>query len=653
MKGAARSERCRQAAGGGLCSLALLLVVWLSSSAAVRAGQGEPTTYISPPFLSLSEQSGALPPVGQRLPKNPAVVQFGPDRSPGRQGGTLRMLVGRERDTRLMVIYGYARLVRYDRNFRLVPGLLQDFEVKEGRIFTLHLRPGHRWSDGYPFTAKDFEYYWRDVALNRDLSPGGPPKALIVEGRMPVFEVLNDTTVRYTWQKPNPHFLPALAGASPKFIYRAAHYLKNFHIKYANPAKLKRAAAEQRLHNWAALHSLKDNPYRFDNPDLPTLQPWRNTTQGPAQRFVFLRNPYYYRVDPAGRQLPYIDRVVLRVSSPSLIAAKTASGESDLQARGLEFSDYTFIKLGEKRNHYKVHLWRTARGARLALYPNLNVADPVWRGLFWNVQFRRALSLGINRHEINQVLYYGLGTEGNNSVLPESPLYDRSVRYRWSQFDLKKANELLDGLGLTRRNSQGLRLLPDGRPMEIIIESSGEHTEQTDILELVHDSWLELGIKMFSRPSQREVLRKRVLSGQAMMAIWGGLTAGVATADISPAELAPTNPYQFQWPRWGEWVYSLGKKGRPPALPVAKKLLALYGNWATATSLDERARIWREMLELNADYVLTFGLIAQIPQPVVVGEMVRNVPDKAIYSWDPGAYFGVYDPDTFWISKGK
>ena len=649
-------SRHRTTAGRGgakTWSIALCLVLGLGTGGAAGAGEAIPKTYISPFYFGHSEVSGTLPKVGQRLPKIPAVARFAADQSAGRHGGTMRLLVGRERDTRLMVVYGYARLVRYDRNYRLVADLLEKFEVEEGRIFTLHLRPGHRWSDGRPFTTRDFKYYWQDVALNPQLSPGGPPKALMVDRRKPVFEVLSETVVRYTWQKPNPHFLPALAGAAPKFIYRPAHYLKRFHIRYADPAKLQRATAKRRLHNWSALHSLKDNLYRFDNPDLPTLQPWRNTTRGPAQRFVFVRNAYYHRVDPDGRQLPYIDRVILRVSTPSLIAAKASGGETDLQARGLAFNQYTFLKLGEKRGRYKVHLWRTARGAHLALFPNLNVADPVWRGLFWNVQFRRALSLGINRHEINQVLYYGLGTEGNNSVLPQSPLYDPSVRYRWARFDVKKANELLDGLGLTQRNGRGLRLLPDGRPMEIIIESSGEHTEQTDILELVHDSWLKLGIKMFSRPSQREVLRMRVLSGQAMMTIWGGLTAGIATPDVSPAELAPTNPYQFHWPRWGQWFNSLGRQGSPPALPAARRLLTLYGNWETATSQGQRARIWRRMLELHADQVFTLGLIAAIPQPVVIGNKLRNVPKEAVYSWNPGAYFGIYSPDTFWIARGK
>ncbi|MDH3242230.1 MAG: ABC transporter substrate-binding protein [Alphaproteobacteria bacterium] len=635
-----------------LCAiLAAGLIV--AGQAPAQADSKTKRQLISPFFFGHSELSGALPKVERRLPRVPLVAHLGPKQTVGRHGGTLSLLVGRERDTRLMVVYGYARLVRYDDSFQLVPDILENFEVKEGRIFTLHLRPGHRWSDGHPFTAGDFKYYWEDVAHNPELTPGGLPKAFLVDGKPPLFEVLSPTTVRYTWDKPNPHFLPALAGAAPRFIFRPAHYLKRFHVKYAKPQMLKTAAAELRLQNWAALHSLKDNPYRFDNPDLPTLQPWRNTTHGPAQRFIFLRNPYFHRIDPEGRQLPYIDRVILRVSSPSLIAAKSMSGESDLQARSLEFNQYTFLKEGEKRQPYDVRLWKTARGAHLALYPNLNVADPAWRKLFLDVRFRRALSLGINRHEINQVLYFGLGTEGNNSVLPQSRLYEQSQRFRWAEFDPKRANRLLDEMGLTKRNGRGLRLLPDGRPLEIIVESSGEHTEQTDILELVHDSWLELGIKLYSKPGQREVLRKRVVSGQTMMSIWSGLAAGIATADISPAELAPTNPYQFHWPRWGDWYRTGGRAGDPPSLPAAKTLLKLYHDWETATSHAERDKAWRQMLEIHADEVLTFGLIAAIPQPVVVSRRLRNVPEEAIYSWDPGAYFGVYNMDLFWVTRGR
>lgn len=141
--------------------------------------------------------------------------------------------------------------------------------------------------------------------------------------------------------------------------------------------------------------------YRPENPDLPTLDPWRNTTPLPAEQFVFERNPYYHRVDENGLQLPYIDRFVLSVSSSALIPAKTGTGESDLQANGIDFVDYTYLKDAEKRYPVEVKLWKKTSGSRLALLPNLNCADPVWRALLRDVRVRRALSLAIDRREIN------------------------------------------------------------------------------------------------------------------------------------------------------------------------------------------------------------------------------------------------------------
>jgi peptide/nickel transport system substrate-binding protein len=200
--------------------LALLLAALVTSA----LGAGEP------PMLMEQVKAGKLPPVEKRLPAKPLVVPLGEGGTMlGRHGGTLNTLAGRSRDTRLFTVYGYARLVGYDRNLKIQPDILESFDVKEARIFTFQLRKGHRWSDGHPFTAEDFRYYWEDVANNKELSPAGPPHDLIVDGEAPKFEVLNETAVRYTWSKPNPHFLPRLAGAAPLFIYRPAHYLKKFH----------------------------------------------------------------------------------------------------------------------------------------------------------------------------------------------------------------------------------------------------------------------------------------------------------------------------------------------------------------------------------------------------------------------------------------
>ena len=616
----------------------IFLLLLLAFSGAGVAQNSEP------PMLRLDVSQGKLPPLEKRLPQPPLVVNT---ESPGKHGGTLNSLVGRSRDTRLLVVYGYARLVGYDRNLELVPDLLESYEVREGRIFTLKLRKGHRWSDGQPFTTEDFRYYWEDVANNKELSPAGPPRDLLVDGQPPLFEVLSDTVVRYTWQKPNPHFLPRQAGASPLFIYRPAHYLKPFHKKYSE--KVRKAEAEGTAkRRWSAVHNRADNLYESDNPDLPTLQPWMNTTKPPADRFVAVRNPYFHRVDQNGLQLPYIDRFVLAVADPKLIPAKTGSGEADLQARDVNFNNYTFLKQGEKQNGYRTLLWRPGKGAHFALFPNLNVNDPVWRALLRDVRFRRALSLAIDRSLVNQVLYFGLAIESNNTVLPQSPLFREAYRDRWARYDRKQAARLLDEIGL-KRGKDGVRRLPDGRPLEIIVETAGESTEQTDVLELIRETWREVGIKLFSKPSQREAFRNRVFAGETVMSVWSGLENGLATPDSSPDELAPTNQTQLQWPKFGQHFETGGKSGEAVDIAEVKELDRLYRAWSEAKTRGDRERAWHAMLELHAEQQFVIGVVSGVPQPVVARDTLANVPERGFYNWDPGAFFGIYHPDTFWF----
>ena len=591
--------------------------------------------------------AGKLPPVQKRLPANPLVVRMDePGLQVGKQGGTLNMLIGRARDVRLLVVYGYARLIGYDRKLAMVPDILESFESKDDLVFTFKLRKGHRWSDGQPFTTEDFRYYWEDVANNRDLSPTGPQSDLIVDGAPPKFEVVDATTVRYTWSKPNREFLPRLAGASPLYIYRPAHYLKKFHKKY-NP-KVVESEGKAGKRGWASLHNKQDNMYQFDNPDLPTLEPWVNSTRPPADRFVGVRNPYFHRVDSKGQQLPYIDRVVLAVAESKLIPTKAGAGESDLQARDLQFNNYTFLKKNEKLNNYRALLWRTGIGSHFALFPNLNVNDPVWRTLLRDVRFRRALSMAIDRGLINQVLYFGLATEANNTVLPESPLFKEAYQKRWAKFDKKAAEKLLDEIGL-KRGPDGIRKLPDGRLLELIVETAGESSEQSDVLELIRESWREVGVKLFTKPSQREVLRNRVFGGEAVMSVWSGMENGLATPDMSPDDLAPTSQQQLQWPKFGQFHETAGKSGLAPDIPEAAELLKLSAAWRAGNSRAEREKAWHQMLSIHADQQFVIGVISAVPQPVLVRTTLMNVPEKGFYNWDPGAFFGIYHPDSFWF----
>lgn len=620
----------------------------VTASAAIRTAEAE--AYKEAPSLQDDVRNGRLPPVEERLPKSPRVVDLSAyGRDPGAYGGTLNTLMGRAKDTRMIVVYGYARLVGYTPDWTLVPDILADVEVEDDKVFTLHLREGHKWSDGQPFTSEDFRYLWEDVLNNEEMSPGGLPAFLMVEGKSPRFEVIDETTVRYTWDEPNPGFLPALAGARPQYLYQPAHYLKQFHASYAPQDELQKRIDAEGQRNWVALHFRMSQQYKNENPALPSLQPWVLVTEPPSNRFVFERNPYFHRVDSEGQQLPYIDRIAFSVVNSKLIPAKVAAGEADLQARGLGFQNYAILKQGEGAHNYKVYLWQSAAGAEAALYPNLNVNDPVWQEVVRNPDFRRALSLAIDRHEINQTIYFGLADEGGNTVLPHSPLYKAEYADAWTDHDLDQANALLDAVGLDKRDSAGIRLLPDGRPAEIIIETAGEDPTEVDILQLVRDSWAEAGIKAHIKPLQREVLRNRIFAGTTLMSVWKGLENAVPTAGMAPFELAPTNQMQLQWPKWGLYHETQQQAGRAIDMAAVKELRDLYETWLATTDPAEQAAIWEQMLSIYAEQVFTIGIVRGVPQPVVARNTLHNVPEKGIYNWEPGAHFGIHHVDTFWF----
>lgn len=629
--------------------LSAALGVILALGLGHRAHAAElPAGFINPPSLDAAVKDGTLPDVADRLPVVPHVTDpTDIGRDYGRSGGRLSMLMSRDKDVRQMVVYGYARLVSYDDKFNLAPDILRDIEVEEGRVFTLHLRAGHRWSDGALFTAEDFRFYWEDIANNDLVSPGGPPTEMRVNGELPVFEVIDDRTVRYTWSAPNPAFLSMLAAAAPLYIYMPAHYLKQFHADYADPDELVKLVDEASNRSWASLINDLNKAYKNDNPDLPVLQPWVLDRAGIGTRKVFVRNPYFHRVDTRGVQLPYIDKVVMTIADAKLIPAKTATGESDLQARYLRFEDYTLLKRSVDTGDYRVALWANGRGSQLALFPNMNASDPVWRKVFQDVRVRRALSLAIDRQEINQVVFYGLGKAMANALVEQSQLYSAEAASAYAEYDLKQAAKLLDEAGLKRDGRNGPRLLPNGKPFEIIVESAGESTLESDILLLIRDSYAKLGISLITRPSQRELFRNRVYAGDALMSVWTGLDNGLPTADMPPLEFAPVKQDQLQWPKWGQHYETMGKSGEPPELPEAAELLALYKSWYQAGDTQARTAIWARMQEVFTQNVFTIGTIAQVPQPVVISNHLKNVPVKAVYNWDPGGYFGVHRMDLF------
>ncbi|MBO9448723.1 ABC transporter substrate-binding protein [Tropicibacter sp. R16_0] len=603
-------------------------------------------------FWQAEVDAGDLPPVNERIPDEPIIVDMeAKGREFGQQGGTLSTMVTRSKDIRQMVVYGYARLVGYDENYELVPDLLASYENENNRKFTLRLRPGHKWSDGAPFTSDDFKYWWEDVANNPLLSPAGPLDFLRIEGELPKVSFPDELTVVYEWEHPNPNFLQSLAQARPPFIYRPAHFLKDYHGDFADADALAEKVEDARVKSWAALHNKRDNMYKFDNSELPTLQPWINASAGKKIRHNFVRNPYYHRIDSNGVQLPYIDIVEMEIVAPGLVAAKSNAGEVDLQGRGLDFRDTSILKKGETDGNYKTNLWQTGVASQIAIYPNLNYADPVWREIMRDVRVRRALSLGIDRKTINQALYFKLAKPGSMTVLPASPFFKQELRDAWAAFDPETANALLDEAGLDKRDGNGIRLLPDGRPMEIVIETAGERQEVENALQIVTDTWREIGVKLVMRPLDRDILRNRVYAGNTMASVWFGWDNGIPQAYTSPDYLAPRHQEFLAWPKWGQHYQTNGDVGEAPDMPEAQRLMELALDWDRADTDEQRAAAWTEMLDIHSEQLFGIGILAEAPQPIVVSNRMRNVPKKGLWAWDPGAHFGVHRPDEFFMAE--
>ena len=434
----------------------------------------------------------------------------------------------------------YTRLVGYDEALKLRPDLVERVDASEARVFTFVLREGHRWSDGQPFTSEDFRYFWEDVALNKELSPAGAPEFMLVDGKRPQVEVIDARTIRYSWDKPNPRFLPTLAQPRDPFIYRPAHYLKRFHAKYADKAALEEAAKAQKLKSWAALHNRLDDMNEQTNPDLPTLQAWRVTNAAPASRFIFERNPFYHRVDGSGQQLPYVDRIVLDVAAGGLMAAKANAGETDLLVRGLTMADIPILKEGERAKGYRTLLWPI--GARQRDRP---LSEPQHHrpGLARAEPGCALPPRPVARHRPQDaqqrpaVRPRRRGQQHRHEREPACSAPD--LRTAHASYDPAAASRLLDEIGLTKRNGAGTRLLPDGRELEIIVETDGEGGLVVDGLTLIAEFWREIGVRLFVKPQDRTVLRNRAYSGLTVMVAAQGLDNALPTALMPPTELAP------------------------------------------------------------------------------------------------------------------
>ena len=609
-----------------------------------------PKQFHEAPALAALVKAGKLPPVEQRLPQEPLVLK--PLRSVGKYGGTWRRgFLGPGDSENGNRIRAADKLLFWDMSgTKIMPNVAKGWDVSpDGRRTTLFLRKGMKWSDGSPFTANDFVFWFEDVYQNKDLIKSPAPE-FSSNGKPGRVVKIDETTVAFEFDEPHLLFLSQLAGDTQVGggqsrlqseerelgLYAPAHFLKKFLPKYSSVQTLNQQAKAAGFDNWAQVFKLKSD-WRL-NPDVPTLSAWRMVQPINSQTWLLERNAWFWIIDSAGNQLPYIDRVQLTLAeNPEVINLRAIAGEYDYMERFIDLAKLPVFIDNASRGKYKVHLDPGFNGADSELKFNFAYRqDAEIQKWFANVEFRRALALGIDRDQINQAFFLGLGTIGTPipaDIIPQSP--GKEWRLRWATLDIAKANAMLDAIGLKKRDAEGFRVRTDnGARLRLQIDVA-----QTLLptwpqqAEMIIQHWRKIGIFADMRLFERSLFYTRVRNDQNQIVLFAN--NGSESLFLYTLPVLPVDPQSsFGGVAYAQWYTSNGTAGIKPTDP---KLLAAFALLRTAASQTEerRTEIARELWKMLVDEVWSIGVVGQTPAFMgtrVVNERLENVPSRTCIS---------------------
>lgn len=580
------------------------------------------------PTLATLVAAGKLPPLQDRIPVNPIIANhdYAGYEGPGEFGGTWRHF---HNDTNLgpwKMIGGYAPLIRWNRTTTgLTPGLAESWAFNDdGTVLTLKLRKGLRWSDGHPYTSASFEAWYQLCLDSRHRY--APPVWCLVNGKPMVVEAPDDYTIIMKFAGPNwlvPLWLATGFWWNEEYNV-PEHYLKQFHPDYNT---------EQ---NDFILFEKRNLSHR--NPDRPSLWPWEIVRiEKGGFRIILERNPYYYVVDNDGRQLPYIDRVVTTLVPESQIRVlRVLAGEIDCQFRDLDLRDFTLFMEGREKGEYHVKMWESASGAEPAINLNWSDNDPILRKLIRDQRFRKALAAAIDRKKINAVAYKGLLEPQAATVSEEAWhfLNDEGKRLfeKWkmtdADFNILKANELLDQMGLTLRDLEGYRLRSDGKRISLIVDvpAASHIAHENDVGLILAEGWRALGLEIvvYTPPGAELKLRRDL--GEFTVHLHGEAEMDLFTY---PDWVFPTSG-RYWHPKVGKWYETAGVKGEEPT-GVMLELLDLYDRIKQEPNLDLRHQLVQKAVQVHIEHgPFHLGTVGRKPFPVIVKDNFHNVPNSGI-----------------------
>jgi peptide/nickel transport system substrate-binding protein len=455
------------------------------------------------PMLHEMVMAGTLPPLDERIPAEPLVIE--PFNEIGAYGGTWhRFDTATNGNHVTMAMYGYSPVHWVKDGLDKRPGLAKGWDFNEDKTeYNLYFREGTRWSDGEPFTVDDFLYWWEDMVLNPDHSDV-PPDYLISGGATAEISKVDDYTLNFKFAAPAPLFLDRLAmwpnGMVPagERLFVPKHYASQFHPKYNS-----------------AVTTFEEHDQKIDwrvNPDVPVLNPWMPVQYEPGTRLVLERNPYYYAVDTAGNQLPYIDRVdVTYIENLEVSKLRVTSGEQEICGRPC--SSQPLAELGVFRDAeatvgLKTQLWDGGGGTGVMVYPNWTHRDPQKRALYRDRNFRLALSHAIDRGKVQNIVYFGTGEQTTGTMSPKAIEFTandegRQLYEQWRDlaitYEPEKAASLLDEAGAVDADGDGWRDLPSGDELTLRIDCSAgamQSRTQSQATEIIKEGWEAVGLQV-------------------------------------------------------------------------------------------------------------------------------------------------------------
>ncbi len=633
----------------------LMPLAAIATGALMLAGTSLAQTYQEAPMLADLVAAGDLPPVEERLPSNPLVVE--PVDEVGEYGGIIRRAFLGPSDANNYTRFAYDALVRFDPSgSEVIPHIIASAEPSDDySSWTLHLREGARWSDGEPFTSAAIQFYYDAVLLNEDLTASVPAWLQNTDGSMATITSDGDYAVTFAFDAPNTLFLHELTfrdgGDRTIAAFIPGHFLQQFHPDYVDAAELDAMVSAAGYSTWTQLFEQK--AMITDTPERPSMAAWvpkDSTVSDPV--FVLTRNPYYIGVDTAGNQLPYVDEVHFRFfSDAETLNFSAVAGEFDFQARHINMTNYPVLVQNAERSGYRVLTWPTFGGSDAAIWFNQVYAhDPELGELLANRDFRIALSHAINRDEIRESAFLGLGEVRQNVPSPWHPYYPGDeAALRYTEFDPELANEILDGLGL-EMGSDGRRTLPSGAPFTIEISIVPAFGPWPDVGQLVAADWNSVGVSTVTQIRERNAHFSMRDSNDLMVEIWNEDTTGFPFTGNPKMDVRSTPAAAFAT-EYRIWYETDGEQGLPPTAPIARMVEIIDS--ARTVGPEEQIELAHELFEIITTEVYSLGTVGLTPLVqgvVVVNENLRNVPEIAGNDW-PLRTPGNSRPEQFYFSN--